>query len=107
VRLLAARAQRARKLPTPGRAFGAPTPDQNCVVKVFPMRLLRSVTKRNGENYESFVRRAAANPIGRRVKLADLHDNCDLTRIAAPSAADFKRIEKYRHAIDLIHQLPQ
>jgi hypothetical protein len=64
---------------------------------------LDSVTKRNGEDYESFVRRAAANPIGRRVKLADLHDNCNLSRIAAPSAADFKRIEKYRHAIDLIH----
>ena len=68
---------------------------------------LDSVTKRNGEDYESFARRAAANPIGRRVKLADLHDNCDLSRIAAPAAADFKRIEKYRHAIDLIHQLPQ
>src|ERR1700730_2622349 len=39
---------------------------------------LQSVTKRDGEDYESFVLRAAANPIGRSVKLADLHDNCDL-----------------------------
>jgi hypothetical protein len=43
---------------------------------------LQSVTKRDGEDYEDFVRRAAANSIGRRVKLADLHDNSDLSRIA-------------------------
>jgi hypothetical protein len=52
------------------------------------------------------VRRAAANPIGRCVKLADLHDNSDLSRIAAPSERDFQRIEKYRRAIDLISRLP-
>jgi hypothetical protein len=44
---------------------------------------LDSVTKRDGEDYESFVRRAAADLIGRGVKLADLSDNCDLSRIAA------------------------
>ena len=67
---------------------------------------LQSVTKRDGEDYEDFVRRAAANPIGRRVKLADLHDNSDLSRIAVPSERDFRRIEKYRRAIDLIKRLP-
>jgi len=64
---------------------------------------LDSVTKRDGEDYESFVRRAAADPIGRSVKLADLSDNCDLSRIAAPSQRDYQRIEKYRRAIDLIN----
>ncbi len=64
---------------------------------------LDSVTKRDGEDYESFVRRAVADPIGRSVKLADLSDNCDLSRIAAPSQRDYERIEKYRRAIDLIN----
>ena len=64
------------------------------------------MTKRDGEDYEAFVRRAAANPIGRRVKLADLDDNSDLSRIAMPSERDFRRIEKYRRAIDLISRLP-
>jgi hypothetical protein len=45
------------------------------------------------------VRRAAANPIGRKVKLADLKDNSDLTRISAPPERDIERIEKYREAI--------
>jgi (p)ppGpp synthase/HD superfamily hydrolase len=67
---------------------------------------LDSVTKRDGEEYEDFVRRAVANPIGGRVKLADLLDNIDLSRIAAPSERDFQRIEKYRRAIDLIGRLP-
>lgn len=63
---------------------------------------LASVTKRDGESYDAFVRRAAADPIGRRVKLADLRDNSDLTRIAAPTARDVERIEKYRRAIVFI-----
>jgi (p)ppGpp synthase/HD superfamily hydrolase len=68
---------------------------------------LRSVTKRDDEDYQAFVRRAAENPIGRKVKLADLNDNCDLTRIAAPSERDIVRVEKYRRAIELIGRLPK
>jgi (p)ppGpp synthase/HD superfamily hydrolase len=63
---------------------------------------LDSVTKRDGEDYETFALRAAANPIGRRVKLADLADNCDLSRISTPTERDYERIEKYRRAIKLI-----
>ena len=63
---------------------------------------LKSVTKREGEDYESFVLRAATDPIGRRVKLADLRDNADLSRIASPTARDLERAEKYRRAIALI-----
>jgi (p)ppGpp synthase/HD superfamily hydrolase len=59
-----------------------------------------SVTRRSEEPYETFVRRAASNPIGRLVKLADLEDNSDLSRIANPSARDHKRIAKYRRAIE-------
>ncbi|HNR37929.1 MAG TPA: HD domain-containing protein [Acidobacteriota bacterium] len=67
---------------------------------------LAAVTKRAGEAYEDFVLRAAAHPVGRRVKLADLEDNCDLARIAAPTDRDRARIEKYRRAIALIRSLP-
>jgi len=63
---------------------------------------LQAVTKREGESYEAFVLRAAADPIGRQVKLADLHDDCDLSRIASPTPRDIERIEKYRRAIALI-----
>src|SRR5688572_15682369 len=42
---------------------------------------LECVTKRDGEGYEQFVQRAAANPVARKVKLADLKDNMDLRRL--------------------------
>ena len=63
---------------------------------------LDSVTKREGEPYEEFALRAAANPIGRRVKLADLRDNSDLSRITSPSVKDRQRIAQYARAIELI-----
>jgi hypothetical protein len=66
---------------------------------------LDAVTKREGEDYEDFARRAAANPIGRNVKLADLADNCDLSQIAEPTEVDYQRIEKYQRAITLIHAI--
>ena len=66
---------------------------------------LDSVTKRAGEDYEAFVQRAASNPIGRRVKLADLTDNLDLSRIANPTEKDFTRMEKYRRAVAYIKGL--
>jgi (p)ppGpp synthase/HD superfamily hydrolase len=63
---------------------------------------LESVTKVPGESYETFVERAAQNPIGRVVKLADLEENSDLSRIAQPSWEDLERIEKYRRAIGVL-----
>lgn len=60
---------------------------------------IESVTKVPGESYEDFVERAAQNPIGRVVKLADLEENSDLSRIASPSWDDLERVEKYRRAI--------
>lgn len=66
------------------------------------LEAIDSVTRRAEESYEEFVLRAASNPIGRRVKLADLHDNSDLSRIAQPTARDYDRVEKYRRAIETI-----
>lgn len=41
-----------------------------------------SVTKRQGETYMDLIRRAAADPIGRIVKLADNQTNSDPERLA-------------------------
>jgi (p)ppGpp synthase/HD superfamily hydrolase len=57
-----------------------------------------AVTKRAGEDYADFVRRAAQNALAREVKLADIADNMDLSRIAHPSPKDLERLEKYRLA---------
>jgi (p)ppGpp synthase/HD superfamily hydrolase len=75
----------------------------------FPPRILEAieaVTKREGETYEDFVKRAADSRIGRAVKLADLHDNLDLSRIGTPTEQDIQRAEKYRAAISILTMPP-
>ncbi|NUU38152.1 HD domain-containing protein [Pseudomonas sp. C2B4] len=63
---------------------------------------IESLTKLPGESYEDFIDRVAQNPIGRVVKLADLEENSDLSRIAQPSWDDLERVEKYRRAIGVL-----
>lgn len=59
-----------------------------------------ALTKRPDEedDYDKAIRRVVQNPIARRVKIADLTDNLDISRIANPTAKDHKRLEKYRAA---------
>jgi (p)ppGpp synthase/HD superfamily hydrolase len=66
------------------------------------LNALQSVTKKSEETYEEFVLRAAADPIGRRVKLADLEDNSDLSRIPDPGPRDHARVAKYQRAISTL-----
>lgn len=54
-----------------------------------------ALTRRDLESREEFIRRAAAHPIARRVKLADLEDNERITRRASPSDENRKRLERY------------
>jgi len=51
------------------------------------------------ETYEDFVRRAADNKIGARVKRADLMDNMDWSRIAEPTVNDLSRMIRYKKAL--------
>ena len=63
---------------------------------------LDCLTKRKGESYNAFIERILPNKIACRVKLADLIDNMDLTRIPSPSEEDEERIQKYQRAVDRI-----
>lgn len=56
---------------------------------------LKCVTKRKGEGYGHAIGRAASNPIARRVKLADLADNMDLTRLPEVTEKDRARLNRY------------
>lgn len=74
------------------------------------LQALAAVTKRpdekvSDEGYERFVRRAATHPIGRTVKLADLQDNADLSRIAEPTPKDVARVARYRRAIAALREV--
>jgi hypothetical protein len=63
-----------------------------------------ALTKRPGETRLDAARHAAANLIARVVKLADVTDNMDLSRIANPTEKDFARIEEYKRVRMLLEQ---
>ena len=55
------------------------------------------------EAYLRFCRRAAAHPLGREVKRADLLDNLDSSRLGPePTERDRARMEKYRRALEVV-----
>lgn len=68
---------------------------------------LDAITKRDGEPYETYLSRVASNPIARRVKMADIADNCDLSRLGRePTVEDAKRLAKYQEAAGYLFSLP-
>lgn len=62
------------------------------------LQALDGVTKREGESYADFVLRAKANPVARKVKLADLEDNMDVRRLSSVTPKDMERLSRYRKA---------
>lgn len=64
--------------------------------------ILDCLTKRAGESYDDFIDRVLTNETACRVKLADLADNMNLTRIQKPNVKDEERIKKYNQAADRI-----
>lgn len=64
------------------------------------LNALSGLTKRPEEedDYMSFVKRAASNPISKVVKLADIEDNLDVTRLPSVSDKDQRRLTKYLEA---------
>ena len=54
------------------------------------------------QHYFAFVRRAAANEIGRKVKAADIKDNLDIWRIKTLSNEDMIRLRRYEEALNIL-----
>lgn len=49
--------------------------------------------------YEKYLIQVKSNPLACRVKLADLEDNMDLSRLNTVTEKDLKRLEKYQRAV--------
>ena len=52
--------------------------------------------------YLDYVKNLKDNPIARKVKLADLRHNGDMSRLPNPTEKDWKRKEKYEKAIQIL-----
>lgn len=62
-----------------------------------------ALTHRPNESYDDYLERVKADEIAVKVKLADLKDNSDLSRLGrVPSDADRARLDKYLRARALL-----
>jgi (p)ppGpp synthase/HD superfamily hydrolase len=65
----------------------------------FPADVIEAVevlTKPRYDNYDDYIKRVGTNPIAREVKIADLEDNMDVTRLQYPlTDKDLLRLNKY------------
>ena len=61
------------------------------------------ITKKKGQDYQTYLYSVKENKLARVVKLADLRHNSDLTRLINITEKDIERKEKYQKAIDFLN----
>ena len=65
---------------------------------------VEAMTHREGEPYFDYIARVKQNPLARQVKLADLANNSDLSRLPEVTDKDLQRLEKYKKAREILLQ---
>lgn len=63
------------------------------------LRVLRTLSRGRARSYREYIGRIACDELARRVKIADLKDNLDLSRIPNRTAKDLGRVKKYKIAL--------
>lgn len=58
-----------------------------------------ALTRQENESYMDFIRRCKQNELARKVKIADIEDYMDLSRIEQTTKKDYERIKKYEKAL--------
>lgn len=70
--------------------------------KIFPAEIINALQlldhKHSGLTYDDYIQRLSFNEIATDVKLADLEDNSQITRLKGLGKKDFTRMEKYHRA---------
>ena len=61
-----------------------------------------SVTRNQDEDYFDFIQRSKENSIGRIVKIYDLEDNMNVTRLNELREKDIERLKKYHRAYNIL-----
>lgn len=68
------------------------------------LKAVDAVTKRDGEAYQNFIERLSFNGMAIKVKIEDLKDNLDLTRLTSVNGKDLERITKYHKALTFLQK---
>lgn len=67
-------------------------------IKQEEIEILRVLTKSKVESYEDYIKRVSENKVARLVKIADLEDNMNISRLEKLDDKDIERIKKYHKA---------
>jgi len=62
------------------------------------------LTKKDNEDYFEYINRINQSSWATKIKLADLKDNMDITRLDSVSDKDIKRLNKYIEAYKILSQ---
>ena len=60
------------------------------------------LSKKKGQDYQTYLKTVKSNPLARAVKLSDLKHNSDLSRLETITDKDLEGLEKYKKAIDYL-----
>ena len=63
---------------------------------------IQILSKKKGQDYQTYLENVKSNPLARVIKLADLKHNSDLSRLSSVTDKDLERLEKYKKAIDYL-----
>jgi (p)ppGpp synthase/HD superfamily hydrolase len=63
------------------------------------------MTRKEGESYMDYIKRIGEDNICRIVKMCDLKDNMDITRLETVTDKDFDRLKKYHKAYKYLKSL--
>ena len=64
--------------------------------------VLQTLTRRKDDSYDEYLNRICFNEFAIKVKLADLEDNMDMSRIKSPTGKDYERLAKYGIAREIL-----
>lgn len=65
------------------------------------------LTRQDNENYADFIKRVSLNRLARKVKIEDLKDNMNMSRLSELTESDFQRLAKYHAALRTLTALKE
>ncbi|MCP1134461.1 GTP pyrophosphokinase [Paenibacillus polysaccharolyticus] len=65
---------------------------------------IQLLTRSTEDSYEEFIEKTTTNRTARNVKIADIKENMNISRIMNPTEEDYNRLEKYRKALERLER---
>jgi len=75
--------------------------DMNLIIQGLEIDLINvilTLTRNKNESYDEYINRISKDEFAIQVKLADLEDNMDMSRLKNPTVKDYDRVVKYGKA---------